>query len=163
MFFLIVFFLFVLAFLFLNNFWFTDKKEDASFVPSKELKLSHYFGEVVDFGENYIVLEMSENTYGGRISVKARINEKTEIVDANEIKYVDIPKEYSQNLSFLRYILDLEESYIITCVVESYNEFNKDGDEIYANKINWSIYPEGELLDSKYEKVCEELGIELVK
>lgn len=159
--FLIIFILFFVAFFY--NFYITNEKDDVNFVPSKELELFYYSGEVIDFNQDYFILETFENTQGEFFSVKVKMNEKTEIVDANELKYIDVPKEYLQNLSFLEYISNLEESYTIFCVVESYSEFNKNVDEIYADKINWSISPAGELTDSKYEKVCEEFGIEVLE
>jgi hypothetical protein len=121
--------------------------------PTEQEKDPAYSGKVGEFGEDFFVLEvamydnsvdmfeMDEEVEPEVLSIKVNIDERTSIVDANDVKYVEIPEEYSRGLSPFEYVRGLVEEYALAVVVESTDVFENDGDEIYASKVSWSCYP----------------------
>lgn len=110
-----------------------------------------YSGRVTDFGDDFLILEQTLSEEGidvfdedyepQTISIRVNVDENTEIVDANDVQYVEVPDEYSSSLKVFEYISNLEEDYQFSAVVESKDSFESDGDEIYADVVNWSCFP----------------------
>jgi hypothetical protein len=133
-----------------------EEEQEKEGKKTEQEKFQEYFvslvnGKVVSVGENYFTIEiieqeageveMSQSEFKTR-TIRINVTGQTEFVDANDVKFLEIPQEYQDGIAQFNYIKNVAEGdYVLSAYVDLLEDVVSQ-DQATATYVSWSCYPE---------------------